>query len=273
MCHFVFAMGIFMLWLSTALAQSTSTLIGARSGGVGYASACLDDEWSLFNNVGGLAKVDRVSTAFAYDAQPSFKPFNRMAAIVAVPVKFGVGGLGFFRFGDQLYREQIICLGFSNTFGLASLGVKVNYIQYNAQGFGTKGVFSISFGGIAKLTEKISIGAHIINLNQPDISSTEEEKLPTLLILGIGFQVTSQTLITTELEKDLRFPLRWKAGVEYQPFKKFIFRSGFHIEPNAAFFGFGFRPSKFKLDYAYQHSFTVGSRHQATVGYFLNRPQ
>ena len=271
MYHFVFAIGICLLGFSSAFAQSSSTLIGARSGGVGYASACLHDEWSLFNNIGGLAKVIRVSAAFAYDAQPSFKPFNRMAAVVAVPVKFGVGGLGFFRFGDQLYNEQIICLGFGNTFGLASLGVKVNYIQYNAHGFGTKGLFSISFGGIAKLTEKISIGAHVINLNQPDISNTDEEKLPTLLILGVGFQLTSQTFITSELEKDLRFPLRWKAGISYQPFKKFIFRSGFHVQPNAAFFGFGFHPSKYKLDYAYQHSFTSGSRHQATVGYFLNR--
>lgn len=271
MYHFVFAIGISMLWLSTAFAQSASTLIGARAGGVGYASSCLQDEWSIFNNVGGLAKVDKVSTAFTFDAQPSFKSFNRLAAVVAVPVKFGVGGLGVFRFGDQLYNEQIVSLGFSNSFGLASLGVKVNYIQYNAQGFGTKGVFSISFGGIATLTEKISIGAHIINLNQPDISSTEDEKLPTVIILGIGFQLTSQTFITTELQKDLTSPLRWKAGVEYQPFKKFIFRSGFHIHPNTAFFGFGFRPSKFKLDYVYQHNFTVGSRHQATVGYFLNR--
>ncbi len=271
MYHYLLALGIYMLWLSNSFAQSASTLMGSRAGGLAYASACVTDEWSVFNNIAGLAKVEKTFASFAYDTQPSFKSFNRMAAVFTLPVKFGVGGAGIFRFGDELYNEQIISIGFSNTFGLASLGIKANYVQYKAEGFGSKGVFSVSFGGIAKLTEKISIGAHIINLNQPKISVTENEKLPTVLILGAGFQLTSHTFITTELEKDLNYPVKWKTGVEYQPLKKFIFRTGFNINPNAAFFGFGFRPKKFKLDYAYQHHFTLGSRHQATVGYQINR--
>ena len=38
-------------------AQSSSTLIGGRAGGLAYSSSCLDDEWSIFNNIGGLAKL------------------------------------------------------------------------------------------------------------------------------------------------------------------------------------------------------------------------
>lgn len=243
--------------------------MGARSCGLAYASGGLVDEWSLFNNVAGLAKVEKLSAAFAYDTQPSFKSFNRMAAVFAVPLKLGVAGAGIFRFGDELYNEQIVSVGFSNTFGLASLGLKANYIQYNAPGFGTKGIFSISFGGIATLTEKISVSAHIANINQPNISKSEKEKLPTILLMGLGAQLTTQTFFTTELEKDLQNPVKWKTGVEYQPFKKFICRTGFSINPDAIFFGFGFRPMKFKLDYAYQHNFTLGSRHQATVGYIF----
>lgn len=244
--------------------------MGARAGGLGYASSCVQDEWSIFNNVAGLAEVKKISASVTYDALPSFKSFNRVAATFTLPVKFGVAGVGIFRFGDEMYNEQIASLGFSNTFGLASLGLKLNYIQYNAEGFGTKGFISVSFGGIAQLTEKIFIGAHIINLNQPDISSAGDEKLPTILIVGTAFRLTPQTFITTELEKDLHFPVKWKAGAEYQFYKKFLCRTGFHINPSTAFFGFGFHPGKFKLDYVYQHNFTTGSRHQATVGYFLS---
>jgi hypothetical protein len=244
-------------------------LIGARAAGTGYASSCLKDEWAIFNNVAGLASVENLSVAFSYDAQPSFKPFNRFAAVFALPTKFGTVGAGMFRFGDKLYNEQILTFGFSNSFGLASLGLKVNYIQYKASSFGSKGVLSISFGGIAKLTDEISIGAHIININQSKISTIYEEELSTVLVIGVGLQLTSQTFITTELEKDFNYPVKWKTGFEYYPFKKFGFRTGFNLNPSTAFVGFEFRSTKFKLDYAYQHNFILGSRHSASVGYTI----
>jgi hypothetical protein len=244
--------------------------MGARAGSMGFASSCLKDEWSLFNNTAGLADLEKAAISFTYDSQPSFRPFDRMAMAFSLPTKFGVGGAGIFRFGDDLFNEQIIALGFANTFGLASLGLNVNYIQYKAEGFGRKGVISLSFGGLAELTEKMFVGAHVINLNQPKISSTENEKLPTTLILGIGFQLTPKTFITTEVEKDFDYPVQWKGGLEYQPFKKFAFRTGFKINPHTAFLGVGFDNKKLKLDYAYQHNFVIGSRHQATVGYLIN---
>jgi hypothetical protein len=260
-----------LLCLLQTHAQSSSIFSGARANGLGFASSCLEDEWSIFNNIAGLAKVDQVSAAFTYDAQPSFKPFNKAAAIFAMPLKFGVAGVGIFHFGDKLYNEQILTAGFSNTFGLASLGIKVNYIQYYADGFGRKGVISISFGGIARLTENLSLGAHIVNLNQPTISTSENEKLPTTLVIGVGFKLSSKTYLTTEIEKDFDYAATWKTGFEYQLNKKFTFRTAFNVNPHAGFFGFGFRPRKFKLDYAYQHHFTFGARHQATVGYIFNR--
>ena len=44
-----------------SVAQSSSTLIGARSNALAYASGCIDDDWSLFNNVAGIAEVENVS--------------------------------------------------------------------------------------------------------------------------------------------------------------------------------------------------------------------
>ena len=271
MYHCLLSFGMLLLCLHETHAQSSSIFSGARANGLGFASSCLEDEWSIFNNIAGLAKVDQVSAAFTYDAQPSFKPFNKAAAIFAMPLKFGVAGVGIFHFGDKLYNEQILTAGFSNTFGLASLGMKVNYVQYYAEGFGRKGVISISFGGIAKLAENLSLGAHIVNLNQPTISTSGNEKLPTVLVAGIGFKLSSKAYLTTEIEKDFDYTATWKTGFEYQLNKKFTFRTGFNVNPHAGFFGLGFRPRKFKLDYAYQHDFTFGTRHQATVGYIFNR--
>lgn len=248
-------------------AQSSSTLMGARASGMGYTSACLLDEWSVFNNVAGLAQVKNITSGFSYDAQPSFKNFNKMAAVCAIPFKIGVGGFGVYRFGDTLFNEQIVSGSFANTFGLASLGVTIHYIQYNTEGFGRKDALSISAGGIAKITPLLSIGAYITNLNQPTLSKDDNEKLPTLLTLGVLFKMTEKLNIATEIRKDLDFDVTWKVGMEYNIHMKFVFRTGVNINPNAGFVGFGFKSKKFLLDYAYAHSLNMGGRHQATVGF------
>ena len=253
----------------SSFAQSTSALMGSRAAGIGYASSAFTDEWSIFNNVAGLAKVTAITAAFTYDAQPSFKHFNRAAASFACPLKIGVTGLGLFRFGDDLYNEQLLTAGYSSTFGLASLGAKVNLIQYNIKGFGSKSVVTASFGGIAQLTERLFVGAHVVNINQPKISSIDGEQVPTVLIAGILTKVTENLSVAAELEKDLDFKTAVKAGIEYRILKKFFVRTGFRIQPNAAFFGFGFKRMRYSLDYAFQYNQGWGSRHQASLSYWL----
>src|SRR5690606_13724781 len=117
---------------------------------------------------------------FSYHARPQLPGANRMAVVVASPVRTGTAAVGVYRMGSSLYNEQMISGGYSNKFGLASLGVKVNYIQYNAEGFGSKGVTTISMGGIASLTPTVKVGAHITNINQAKLSGDEEERVPTI---------------------------------------------------------------------------------------------
>ncbi|AYB34793.1 hypothetical protein [Chryseolinea soli] len=254
-------------------AQSSPVLMGAPAAGCAYASSCTRDEWALFNNGAGLADVKNTTVAFTYNAVPSFKLFNRMAAAVTLPVRFGVAGVGVYRLGNNLYNEQLLTAGFSNTLGLASLGLRINYVQYNAAGFGTKGAFSLSFGGIATLTPALSLGAHIMNVNQPVLSKTDQERLPTIVCAGICIKASTQTRITTEVEKDLDYPLLWKTGLEYQFQKKVFFRTGFALHPNAGFFGLGFRPKTLSIDYAFQYTGSRGAHHEATVSYAFNKKQ
>lgn len=241
--------------------------MGARAHGMAYASSCLSDAWSVTNNIGGLAKTDQTVAAFSYNAIPSFKFFNRMAAVFAVPVKTGIAGASVFRFGDNLYNEQIVSLGFANSFGLASLGVKINYLQYHAEGLGTTTAFTVSFGGIAEITSQISAGAHIVNINQPVINELTAERIPTRLIAGMAFKPSDKVTIVSEIEKDLEYSPVWKTGLEYQVHKKIAFRTGFSLNPEAAFFGMGFKPGKFDLDYALQLNDPSGLTHEATVAY------
>ena len=246
--------------------------MGARANGMANASSCLYDVWALTGNVAGLAKVDRPSIACSYHAIPSAKFFNRLAAVFALPLKTGVAAASAFRFGDDLYQEQSLSLGYANTFGLASLGLKVNYLQYRAAGVGTHAVFTASFGGIARLTPRLSFGAHIVNINQPIIHALTGERIPTRLITGVAFQPSEKLIATGEIEKEPGHPPTWKSAVEYQVFEKITFRTGYNLHPEAAFFGLGFTFRKFDLGYALQWNDPFGLSHQATVTFEFGNP-
>ncbi len=267
------SIGLFLILAVAKIgnAQSISTLMGARSAGMGFASSGLADEWSLFNNIGTIGSQENMSVAASYEIRTQLKNANRMAFAFNAPVRWGVSSIGVFRFGDDLYNEQIISAGFGNKFGIASLGVKVNYIQYHADGFGTQSTFSIDFGGLAQLTEQLSIGAYITNLNQAKITSDySSERIPTRLTAGLTFKPKENILITSELDKDLNYLPTWRTGLEYSFKKKFFIRTGFNLKPQSGFFGLGTKRKNIKADYAVQLNLLTGSSHQASATYYIN---
>lgn len=255
--------------LESTYSQSVTTTVGSRSAAIGNASSVLADEWSLLNNIGGLAKIKETNAAFTFDAHPALPGSSRMAATFSTPLKIGAIGIGVFKFGDKLYSEQILTTGFSNQFGIASLGIKLNYIQYRAEGFGTKNAVSLSVGGIAEITPQLSIGAYIQNLNQPKL--TNGEKVPTRLAVGLSFKPTEQVLLVTEIEKDLINDPIIKAGMEYSILKKVYARTGFNLNPEAAFFGLGFKGWRIKFDYALQFNNSLNFSHQASACYRIDK--
>lgn len=264
-----FPLLLLVLSFGSSFAQSVSTPIGARANGLGYSSAALFDGWGVFSNAAATAKTEHATTAFTYDFHPSLPGGNRTAAVINLPVKIGVANAGVYRFGDALYNEQLVTAGFSSKFGLAALGTQVNYIQYTAQGFGTKGVVSVNFGGVATLTSKLSVGAYIHNINQPEIST--EEKLPTRLVAGVAFKPIEKVFIATELEKDVEYNASWRTGLEYFFHNKFCTRTGYMFNPNTAFFGFGFKTKRFTIDYAIQHNVSINLSHQASIAYLFTK--
>ncbi len=259
---------IWALWFPlSARGQSASTLMGAKSAALGYASAALADEWALFNNAAGLATLKKPSVAFAYEINPSLPGADRTAAGFSLPSHFGTVGVGLFRFGDQLYSEQLVSAAFANKFGLAALGVKLNYIQYRAEGFETRSALSISVGGIAEITPQITVGAYIVNLNQPEIAAQNGEQLPTKLVTGIKLDPTPTISLMGEVEKDLDFDPVVKGAIEYRLYKKIQFRTGFNFNPRSFFTGLGYNTSRLQIDYGVQFNPVLQTVHQISSTY------
>ncbi|MFN7603462.1 MAG: hypothetical protein ACK5R0_18890 [Bacteroidota bacterium] len=259
--------GGFLLVAINSFAQSGQNLMGARQTAMGNASATLTDEWSLWHNVAGLAQTENRTLGASYEVTPSLVGANRMAFNGAAPLRLGVIGFGAFRFGDNVYSEQMISLAFAHKIGITSLGAKANVIQYRADGFGSQAALSLDFGGITQLTKQITIGEYLTNLTQSSFSASENYRLPTRLAVGLGFKLSDYVLATTELEKDLDYRAVWKTGIEYQAIKNFFIRGGFNFYPQNFYFGLGSKWGSVNANYAVRYNSLLGSTHQISISY------
>ena len=73
-----------------------------------------------------------------------------------IPIRLGNLGFDLKRLGGGSYTEQSASLSYSNKFGLASLGLKMNYLQVLIEGLSKRSSLVFEFGGIAEITPMCS---------------------------------------------------------------------------------------------------------------------
>ena len=247
--------------------QTGSFNLGGRSAGMAGASLTLGDGYSLFNNIGGLGRVENHAAFAAYQNRYGVSEFQVVGAGAVYTARIGNTGVGFYKFGDDLYSEQRLHLAFGNKIQMVSLGVGLDLLQYNVSTVGTNTSLAIQFGGIAEITPQLRFGAHISNLNQAKISSETGEKAPTVMKAGISFLPSEELILNAEVEKDLDFDEVFKAGIEYQIIERVYLRTGISTEPFLGAFGVGFHPKNLKFDYAFSNDSRLGSIHAISVAY------
>ena len=262
--------GIFIIHYKSN-AQSGDYQSGARAMGMGEASVTLHDEWSALNNIGGISGVETPSASFAYANHYGIEGFNSMSAVLAVPCHWGVAALSIFHFGDDLYNEQKLAIGFGNKIGFVRLGVQIDYLQYNIEGYGRKGVVLAEFGGTAELLPQLVFGAYIFNINQATLIKEQRERVPVLMRTGLSFRPVNYLMVNAEISKDVDFKAVFMAGIEYVLKKRFYFRTGIKTNPSTNYFGLGMHAGRVQFDYAFSTTYALGFIHQASVNYQIRK--
>lgn len=225
------------------------------------------------SNIAGIAAIKDIIIGTSYRHAMDLEGFNTASLAVAIPVKIGSFGLGISRFGDDLFNQQMLSVGYANTFGIASLGIRANYLQYSIENYGSKGVFTIDIGGIAQLTDELYIGAHIVNINQVKLAEFEDERVPTLIALGVSYRPSQRVMFNIELEKDIDFDPVFKSGIEYKVVEKLALRTGINTKPSRQYFGLGFSPNNIPLilDYTLSNHQLLGLAHQIGLAYRIKK--
>jgi len=184
-------------------AQSIYAPVSSRVIGMGDASVTMDGYWASFQNIAGVATTENFEVGATYENRFGMPGMDFMAAGLTAQLPFGHAALTVFRFGDDLYNEHKVSLGYATEIGIIKLGGRLNYLQFQVQDFGTQETYSIDFGGIATITPQLVIGAQALNITQSNLSADAEQSVPTLLKLGISYRPRDYFMLNAEIEKDI----------------------------------------------------------------------
>lgn len=243
---------------------------GASNQALGNIRVHHSNVWSIFNNVGAL---DRISNSeilgVGFDHRYGLKELTTLNLAGAFRSQKGTFGIGISRFGGKLFNQQTFNLGYSNTLGIASIGIKAEWFQTQIENFGSAGSLLISLGGVAELSPNLFLGAHISNINRGKISRDSESRLPTAVQMGLEYRPLESLNLFFEVEKDIQIQPITKVGIAYTLQEFLVLRSGVNTNPSRLFFGLGVLPGKIQFDYSYGQNSALGSTHHLSLGYKL----
>jgi hypothetical protein len=264
---------IFFTALPVCLAAQTgNTESGAQAYGMGNASVSLGGEWALFHNPAGISQCTSPVLSFSYLHGWGLEGFGRAAAVAVAPFRIGCFGAGVHRFGDELYREQTLSLAFANRIGFVRLGVRLNYLEVYAEGFGRKGTLTADFGGTVELIPSVIFGAQISNFTRTSLLETGEAALPVVLKAGFSFRPAESLMINTDLVVEDMETAFMRLGLQYLVAEAFSFRAGYETLGSGYFAGIGFRRNHFGFDTAMGYNTYLGFSQQASVSFIFGKP-
>jgi hypothetical protein len=204
---------------------------------------------------------------FGYQTILDFAPFNTVYSAFNIPTSLGTPALGFYRFGDALFNTIMASLGFGSKIGTISLGIKLNYLQYQIDRFGKKGMIVAEMGAIGPLGPRVNFGMHIYNFTQTVISETSQEKIPVILRLSLHYLINTETHLYSEVEQIIERGLDLRMGIAHKILKELELRTGFSTETNLMTFGAGLNISRITVDYGIKANKTISATHNFGLTY------
>lgn len=251
---------IFFSTLTSLYSANDNYPFGAKSAGMANAAVTLYDFWAISHNQAGIAFEEDIAIGFYYENRFGVKELGLGAGAFVIPTNTGVFGLNLTYFGFSLYNESKVGLAYAQNFGdNLSAGIQLNYMATRiAEDYGKKHSFTFEIGSIYQLNEGLYIGTHIFNPIKTKISDYNNERIPTIIRLGISYCFSERVVVVAETEKDIYMPYDFKLGIEYQITDPIYIRGGIGTATNQNAFGFGIMLNNFNIDIAASYHHVLG---------------
>jgi hypothetical protein len=264
---------LFLLFILPAAlwAGQDNSHYGGRSAGMGHASVSLFDVWSTHHNQAGLGWLTNPSAGVFFQNRNLLKEFNYMGFAYAHPLKTGTIGASFTNFGSTLYGESKFGVSYGMKFSeFISGGVAINYHNTRiAYEYGNHSGVTAELGLQAYLNDDFMLAAHLFNPTRSKLNDYNDERIPTIIRLGLSYSFSDKVLTVLEAQKDLLHSPTFKAGIEYNPNDMLFLRAGIGTTPSLASFGVGLKLDQMKLDIAASYHTTLGFWPELSFQYHL----
>jgi hypothetical protein len=242
-----------------------------------HASICVNDVWAVQHNQAALANLKNPEAGvFSQIVYPNSKVLMNAVA-VASPFKYGVISGTFTRLGfKNLYNESKYGLGYSRQFGKAiSAGMQLNYLStfIGDNNYGSRGTVAVEAGFIAEVIKNLRIGVHVYNPTRSKTAQYNNERVPTILKMGLQYTFSDKVFTSVEVEKDIANKPILKIGAEYRIVKEVYLRGGLSNNPSLNAAGFGIELKKFNLDFAAAFHPQMGVSPQIGLRYRFEKKQ
>jgi hypothetical protein len=250
-------------------AQNLPSNIGAQASGMGGTGVAADGFWAAANNQAALGFNDQWGAGFYYENRYDLKELSLNAISAVIPITKGSFGINFSSFGYSQYSERKYALAY----GLAlsprlALGVQLDYLQTSiGNNYGKTGALTFEVGLMAKITDDITLGAHVFNPIQVEIADYNQERILPLMKLGAQWKLDKKFTAAAEIQSDIEHDLVLRGGLEYQIIDVLYTRIGISNNPNIFSFGVGFKWTDIYLDFSYAMHQVLGFTPQVSVVY------
>lgn len=249
---------IIFLGVSNGLYAQIS--MGARGLGLGHATSALQNyQWSIFSNP-ALINSENVLTGFYGLRNYGIAEITDMAAFGSLPTNIGVGAIGFHKYGDSVFSETRFRFGYKNEWELLHFGLVFNYNHISFGGpYGSGGALGLDLGIAAMVIDQLWIGAKAMNINNPSYDfSGSTEALVRDLIIGFSYQLEDKTFFMLDIQKDVRFPVSYRSGLEILIIEDLKGRIGITTNPITYSFGLGYEKPSWGVNFAFQQHQVLG---------------
>ena len=248
---------------------------GGRTVAMGRTSVCEQSLWALTNNPAGLASLQGWNFGLYYENQWMLKETAfKNGSIAKAFEDIGCFGLTVSQFGWSGHSENLLGLAYARSFGpYLEMGLRADcWWLHMGESYRDRFAPGFMLGIQSQVTEKLRLGATIINPINSSLKTLNEDALPIVMRIGCAYRFTEDFIGQCEVEKDSQTQgLHIGGGFEYTLFERFQLRAGAQYNPNIISFGAGYVIRNLQVDVAAQMHQALGASVQVSLNYNLER--
>lgn len=207
------------------------------------------DAFSFISNQASLAQIKNAAAGVYGERKFMLNELANYNAAIALPTHSGNFGLKAAYSGFSEYNETQIGLAYARKLGSKiDIGVQFNYNGIRVAGYGSASAISFEAGTIFHLSEKLHTGFHVNNPVGGKFGKDQQEKLPSVYTVGLGYDASEKFFFSAEVIKEEDQPVNVNAGLQYKFIPQLLARAGVSSSTSSVWLGLGLSFKSFRLD-------------------------